>query len=252
MERLANKWSLLRGCSASECVRIYLTVARKWPLFGAKLYSAKVTGRSTQEVGCLLRGMVSIESPVSVQPVHSLSRRLLLRRTRCGWRSTRTVSACWTLPWWVEETPQSSSDVQLLRLKLRFVPRTRWSHIPTSAWLPLAVVVTTSWWLPASRESQALGGGAWRSWCLPWLNQRWVNLTHILANSRRNKNQDWTLVNAALIWPQILELTLLMANYMNHCSPGVPPASHGLGGQWDVDSRHFPTMNYSTKGPTLL
>lgn len=44
-ERLANKWSMLRGCSASECVRIYLTVARKWPLFGAKLYSAKVTGR---------------------------------------------------------------------------------------------------------------------------------------------------------------------------------------------------------------
>lgn len=42
-ERLATKWSMLRGCSASECVRIYLTVARKWPLFGAKLFSAKVT-----------------------------------------------------------------------------------------------------------------------------------------------------------------------------------------------------------------
>uniref|UniRef100_A0A3Q1CU58 Pleckstrin homology, MyTH4 and FERM domain containing H1 n=1 Tax=Amphiprion ocellaris TaxID=80972 RepID=A0A3Q1CU58_AMPOC len=40
-ERLATKWSMLRGCSASECVRIYLTVARKWPLFGAKLFSAK-------------------------------------------------------------------------------------------------------------------------------------------------------------------------------------------------------------------
>lgn len=45
-ERLATKWSLLRGCSASECVRIYLTVARKWPLFGAKLYSAKVRKKS--------------------------------------------------------------------------------------------------------------------------------------------------------------------------------------------------------------
>uniref|UniRef100_A0A3P9GYK6 Pleckstrin homology domain containing, family H (with MyTH4 domain) member 1 n=1 Tax=Oryzias latipes TaxID=8090 RepID=A0A3P9GYK6_ORYLA len=43
-ERLAVKWSSLRGCSASECVRIYLTVARKWPLFGAKLFSAKVRG----------------------------------------------------------------------------------------------------------------------------------------------------------------------------------------------------------------
>uniref|UniRef100_A0A8C5EP78 Uncharacterized protein n=1 Tax=Gouania willdenowi TaxID=441366 RepID=A0A8C5EP78_GOUWI len=41
-ERLATKWSVLRGCTASECVRIYLTVARKWPLFGAKLFNAKV------------------------------------------------------------------------------------------------------------------------------------------------------------------------------------------------------------------
>lgn len=59
MERLANKWSMLRGCSVSECVRIYLTVARKWPLFGAKLYSAKVRGRPAAEVRCFLRGMVS-------------------------------------------------------------------------------------------------------------------------------------------------------------------------------------------------
>ncbi|KAL7379940.1 hypothetical protein ABVT39_008726 [Epinephelus coioides] len=45
-ERLATKWSMLRGCSAPECVRIYLTVARKWPLFGAKLFSAKVRKES--------------------------------------------------------------------------------------------------------------------------------------------------------------------------------------------------------------
>lgn len=51
LERLAHKWSTLRGCGASECVRTYLTVARKWPLFGAKLYSAEVTGPPTQEVG---------------------------------------------------------------------------------------------------------------------------------------------------------------------------------------------------------
>uniref|UniRef100_A0AAY3ZVA5 Pleckstrin homology, MyTH4 and FERM domain containing H1 n=1 Tax=Denticeps clupeoides TaxID=299321 RepID=A0AAY3ZVA5_9TELE len=41
-ERLAVKWAGLGGCSSVECVRIYLTVARKWPLFGAKLFSAKV------------------------------------------------------------------------------------------------------------------------------------------------------------------------------------------------------------------
>lgn len=32
----------LRGHSAADCVRIYLTVARKWPFFGAKLFLAKV------------------------------------------------------------------------------------------------------------------------------------------------------------------------------------------------------------------
>ncbi|XP_039597638.1 pleckstrin homology domain-containing family H member 1 isoform X2 [Polypterus senegalus] len=40
-DRVATKWMVLRGCSASECVRIYLTVARKWSLFGAKLFTAK-------------------------------------------------------------------------------------------------------------------------------------------------------------------------------------------------------------------
>nr|XP_033807347.1 pleckstrin homology domain-containing family H member 1 isoform X2 [Geotrypetes seraphini] len=39
--RLATKWQVLRGCSAPECIRIYLTVARKWSLFGAKLFTAK-------------------------------------------------------------------------------------------------------------------------------------------------------------------------------------------------------------------
>ncbi|XP_066492806.1 pleckstrin homology domain-containing family H member 1 [Tiliqua scincoides] len=40
-DRLATKWMVLQGCSQQECVRIYLTVARKWPLFGAKLFTAK-------------------------------------------------------------------------------------------------------------------------------------------------------------------------------------------------------------------
>ncbi|XP_042294777.1 pleckstrin homology domain-containing family H member 1 isoform X2 [Sceloporus undulatus] len=40
-DRLATKWMVLQGCSLQECVRIYLTVARKWPLFGAKLFTAK-------------------------------------------------------------------------------------------------------------------------------------------------------------------------------------------------------------------
>ncbi|XP_029454707.1 pleckstrin homology domain-containing family H member 1 [Rhinatrema bivittatum] len=40
-DRLSTKWLVLRGCSTPECIRIYLTVARKWPLFGAKLFTAK-------------------------------------------------------------------------------------------------------------------------------------------------------------------------------------------------------------------
>nr|XP_060610368.1 pleckstrin homology domain-containing family H member 2 [Anolis sagrei ordinatus] len=40
-QRLSTKWMALRGHSASDCVRIYLAVARKWPFFGAKLFAAK-------------------------------------------------------------------------------------------------------------------------------------------------------------------------------------------------------------------
>ncbi|XP_025940343.1 pleckstrin homology domain-containing family H member 1 [Apteryx rowi] len=40
-DRLATKWMMLQGCSPPECVRIYLTVARKWPLFGTKIFAAK-------------------------------------------------------------------------------------------------------------------------------------------------------------------------------------------------------------------
>ncbi|XP_008850379.1 pleckstrin homology domain-containing family H member 1 isoform X1 [Nannospalax galili] len=40
-DTLATKWAALQGCSPSECIRIYLTVARKWPLFGAKLFAAQ-------------------------------------------------------------------------------------------------------------------------------------------------------------------------------------------------------------------
>uniref|UniRef100_A0A8D1JD55 Pleckstrin homology domain-containing family H member 2 n=1 Tax=Sus scrofa TaxID=9823 RepID=A0A8D1JD55_PIG len=40
-QRLSTRWMALRGHSATDCVRIYLTVARKWPFFGAKLFLAK-------------------------------------------------------------------------------------------------------------------------------------------------------------------------------------------------------------------
>lgn len=40
-DMMATKWAALQGCSPPECIRIYLTVARKWPLFGAKLFAAQ-------------------------------------------------------------------------------------------------------------------------------------------------------------------------------------------------------------------
>ncbi|XP_055478519.1 pleckstrin homology domain-containing family H member 2 [Psammomys obesus] len=40
-QRLSTRWMALRGHSAADCMRIYLTVARKWPFFGAKLFFAK-------------------------------------------------------------------------------------------------------------------------------------------------------------------------------------------------------------------
>lgn len=40
-ELLASKWILLKGRSVMDCVRIYLTCARKWSFFGASLFQAK-------------------------------------------------------------------------------------------------------------------------------------------------------------------------------------------------------------------
>nr|XP_035927052.1 pleckstrin homology domain-containing family H member 1 isoform X3 [Halichoerus grypus] len=46
---LTTKWAALQGCSPPECIRIYLTVARKWPFFGAKLFAAQPAQRSSKE-----------------------------------------------------------------------------------------------------------------------------------------------------------------------------------------------------------
>uniref|UniRef100_UPI0037E74C52 pleckstrin homology domain-containing family H member 2 n=1 Tax=Semicossyphus pulcher TaxID=241346 RepID=UPI0037E74C52 len=49
LQRLSARWASLRGRSSSECVRIYLTVARKWPFFGAKLFEAESITPSPQQ-----------------------------------------------------------------------------------------------------------------------------------------------------------------------------------------------------------
>ncbi|XP_030627827.1 pleckstrin homology domain-containing family H member 2 isoform X2 [Chanos chanos] len=48
-QRLSTRWASLRGRSSSECVRIYLTVARKWSFFGAKLFEAEPISPSPQQ-----------------------------------------------------------------------------------------------------------------------------------------------------------------------------------------------------------
>uniref|UniRef100_A0A8C0I9H4 Pleckstrin homology, MyTH4 and FERM domain containing H2 n=1 Tax=Bubo bubo TaxID=30461 RepID=A0A8C0I9H4_BUBBB len=48
-QRLSTRWMALRGHSAADCVRIYLTVARKWSFFGAKLFAAKPLAASSVE-----------------------------------------------------------------------------------------------------------------------------------------------------------------------------------------------------------
>ena len=40
--KVQEKWMSLRGRTLADCVRIYLTVARKWPFFGSKLFHLKV------------------------------------------------------------------------------------------------------------------------------------------------------------------------------------------------------------------
>uniref|UniRef100_A0A3P9GYE7 Pleckstrin homology domain containing, family H (with MyTH4 domain) member 1 n=1 Tax=Oryzias latipes TaxID=8090 RepID=A0A3P9GYE7_ORYLA len=157
-ERLAVKWSSLRGCSASECVRIYLTVARKWPLFGAKLFSAKPSPPSLFE-----------QSQV--------------------WLAVGEDGLCHTL-----------------------VSYPYLSVITFGGCRDDFMVVTT--------QRREPGGG---------------------------KKIAEKLI-FAMPKPKVLELTLLMASYINHLNLSAPPTSHQPLSQWDGDSRLFS----STNGPTLL
>uniref|UniRef100_A0A665X615 Pleckstrin homology domain containing, family H (with MyTH4 domain) member 1 n=1 Tax=Echeneis naucrates TaxID=173247 RepID=A0A665X615_ECHNA len=162
-ERLATKWSVLRGCSASECVRIYLTVARKWPLFGAKLFSAKVKAQNLVWLAVNEDGLCVLDYTMQTLVTYS-------------YQTVVTFGGC-------------CDDF---------------------------MVVTSQ-----QRE--------------PGVGKKSVEkLVFAMAK------------------PKILELTLLMASYINHWNPSLPPASQQPLGHWDVDSRHFPAMNYTTKGPTLL
>uniref|UniRef100_A0A8C2BAV4 Pleckstrin homology domain containing, family H (with MyTH4 domain) member 1 n=1 Tax=Cyprinus carpio TaxID=7962 RepID=A0A8C2BAV4_CYPCA len=177
-ERLATKWSVLHGCTASECVRIYLTVARKWPLFGAKLFSAKPLPPSSLEQTRLWLAVNEDGLSVLDYTMHPF--------VTYPYQSVITFGGC----------------------KEDFI-----------------LVVSQN-------KDQALG----------------------------KKTVDKLLF--AMAKPKILELTLLMASYINYWTSSLPGAGnqtqcsavgpHGDRKLWDIDSRHFPSMTYTTKGPTLL
>uniref|UniRef100_A0A8C2HUB6 Pleckstrin homology domain containing, family H (with MyTH4 domain) member 1 n=1 Tax=Cyprinus carpio TaxID=7962 RepID=A0A8C2HUB6_CYPCA len=177
-ERLATKWSVLHGCTASECVRIYLTVARKWPLFGAKLFSAKPLPPSSLEQTRLWLAVNEDGLSVLDYTMHPF--------VTYPYQSVITFGGC-------------KEDFMLVVSQIK---------------------------------DQALG----------------------------KKTVDKLLF--AMAKPKILELTLLMASYINYWTSSLPGAGnqtqcsgvgpHGDRKLWDIDSRHFPSMTYTTKGPTLL
>ncbi|XP_067224134.1 pleckstrin homology domain-containing family H member 1 [Chanodichthys erythropterus] len=177
-ERLTTKWSVLHGCTASECVRIYLTVARKWPLFGAKLFSAKPLPPSSLDQTQVWLAVNEDGLSVLDYTMHPLA--------TYPYQSVITFGGC-------------KEDFMLVISQIK---------------------------------DQALG----------------------------KKTVDKLLF--AMAKPKILELTLLMASYINYWTSSLPGAGNQTQGSvleppgdrklWDIDSRHFPSMTYTTKGPTLL
>ncbi|XP_041132638.1 pleckstrin homology domain-containing family H member 1-like isoform X2 [Polyodon spathula] len=180
-DRVATKWMVLRGCSAAECVRIYLTVARKWSLFGAKLFTVKPVPPSPLEQ--TLTWLAVGEDGVSVLEYNTM--RLVMTYP---YQSVMTFGGCCDDFMIVVSQPKDTSSGKRTVEKLVF----------------------------------------------------------------------------AMAKPKILEITLLIASYINYwtnnlllsCPHSPSPGSH-LGTMsekklWDIDSRHFPSMTRTTKGPTLL
>uniref|UniRef100_A0A9J8AM96 Pleckstrin homology domain containing, family H (with MyTH4 domain) member 1 n=2 Tax=Cyprinus carpio TaxID=7962 RepID=A0A9J8AM96_CYPCA len=160
-ERLATKWSVLHGCTASECVRIYLTVARKWPLFGAKLFSAKPLPPSSLEQTRLWLAVNEDGLSFLDYTMHPF--------VTYPYQSVITFGGC-------------KEDFMLVVSQIK---------------------------------DQALG----------------------------KKTVDKLLF--AMAKPKVRH-----ANSQKTQCSGVGP--HGDRKLWDIDSRHFPSMTYTTKGPTLL
>ncbi|KAM9803961.1 pleckstrin homology domain-containing family H member 2 [Neosynchiropus ocellatus] len=75
LQRLSARWASLRGRSSPECIRIYLTVAKKWPFFGAKLFEAQSISSSPEQSSRVWLAIhedgVSVLEHNSIKPVAS-------------------------------------------------------------------------------------------------------------------------------------------------------------------------------------
>uniref|UniRef100_A0A672IYY4 Pleckstrin homology domain containing, family H (with MyTH4 domain) member 1 n=1 Tax=Salarias fasciatus TaxID=181472 RepID=A0A672IYY4_SALFA len=149
-ERLTTKWSMLRGCSASECVRIYLTVARKWPLFGAKLFTAKPVPPSPVEQSQVW--LAVNEDGLCVLDYTMVSCVFfffdcVITNHHCCTKTQKNILFIFFPKWAALDVGRSCT-----------APLIRWSGITFILW--------------SSKGSPASGRKAWRSWCSPWRNPR--------------------------------------------------------------------------------
>nr|XP_056707116.1 pleckstrin homology domain-containing family H member 1 [Euleptes europaea] len=178
-DQLAAKWMVLQGCSSPECVRIFLTVARKWPLFGAKLFTAK---------------------PILPFPLEDC-------------------------PLWiaVNEDGISILEYGTMHLKLSYA---------------FSSVLT-------------FGG----------CHDNFMIVISEVKDRRSGKTAPEKLL-FAMAAPMIVEVILLIASYINHCSSTPPPPAPSINSTWstssakkllEIESRcFFPSLPRTTKGPTLL
>ncbi|XP_068423928.1 pleckstrin homology domain-containing family H member 2 isoform X2 [Clinocottus analis] len=87
LQRLSARWASLRGRSSSECVRIYLTVARKWPFFGSKLFETEIITPSPEHGARVWLAVhedgISVLEHNSVKPLASYSFKNLMMFGGC-------------------------------------------------------------------------------------------------------------------------------------------------------------------------
>lgn len=85
LSTLYERWAALRGRGVTDCVRIYLTVVRKWPSCGSKLFSTSYKGRDQNEFWLAVQEEgLSILDHSSLQPINNFDYKSVV--TFGGWK----------------------------------------------------------------------------------------------------------------------------------------------------------------------